>query len=69
MFIQEAKNRTFLTFPLHVRDMAFLVTNRKFAYPFKGLTAEFPQFLVKARWDIVAGIESMGGDGECREGR
>lgn len=39
------------------------------AYPFKGLKAEFPQFLAKVRWDIVAGIESIGGDGKCCEGR
>lgn len=37
------------------------MTNRKFAYPFKGLRTEFPQFLGKARWDIVAGIESTDG--------
>lgn len=49
--------------------MTLLMTDRKFTYPFKGLRAEFPQFLVKARWDIVAGIETMGGGGECREGR
>lgn len=45
------------------------MTNHIFAYLFKGLRAEFPQFLVKVRWDIVAGIESMDGDGEYREGR
>lgn len=32
------------------------MTDRKFAYPFKGLRAEFPQFLGRARRDIVAGI-------------
>lgn len=59
-------------------DLFFCFTDTKYdasyselqiTYPFKGLKAEFPQFLVKVRWDIVAGIESMGGDGKRREGR
>lgn len=68
MIIQETKNRIFLRF-LCIRKITLLMTDHKFAYPFKGLRDEFPQFLVKVRWDIVAGIESMGGDGEYREGR
>lgn len=41
----------------------FLYSEAKFACLFKGLRAEFPQFLVKVRRDIVAEIESMSGQG------
>lgn len=69
MIIQEAKNRTFLTFLLYTTHHTSHDGSQIYVYPFKGLRAKFPQFLVKAGWDIVAGIESMGGNGECREGR